>query len=227
MKKIGFIGAYDKTDLLLYIAKILTRKGIRVIVADATITQKSRYSVPTITPSESYITEFEGVDVAVGFNSIEKLKQYKGVEDESRMNYDYMLVDTDSYAGVVNYNIQTAEKIYFVSSFDAYSLKRGIEILKKIEAPLNMTKIFYSRRLAKEDEYFDYLALGAKVTWNEERLYFPLENGDQSVIMENERLEKIKLKGLSSEYKENLIYLVTDIESGLDKKQIRFLIKTL
>ena len=34
MKKIGFIGAYDKTDLLLNIAKVLTVMNYRVLVVD-------------------------------------------------------------------------------------------------------------------------------------------------------------------------------------------------
>ena len=40
MKKIGFIGAYDKTDLILNIAKILTEAGRKVLVVDTTTTQK-------------------------------------------------------------------------------------------------------------------------------------------------------------------------------------------
>ena len=36
MKNIGFIGAYDKTDLLLNIAKILTTMNFKVLVVDAT-----------------------------------------------------------------------------------------------------------------------------------------------------------------------------------------------
>ena len=34
MKKIGFIGAYDKTDMILNIAKIMTTMGNRVLVID-------------------------------------------------------------------------------------------------------------------------------------------------------------------------------------------------
>ena len=34
MKKIGFIGAYDKTDMLLYIAKILTTMKNKVLLVD-------------------------------------------------------------------------------------------------------------------------------------------------------------------------------------------------
>ena len=37
MKKIGFIGAYDKTDMLLNIAKILTTMKNRVLIIDSTI----------------------------------------------------------------------------------------------------------------------------------------------------------------------------------------------
>ena len=40
MKKIGFIGAYDKIDLILYIAKILTVLIQRVLVVDTTNIQK-------------------------------------------------------------------------------------------------------------------------------------------------------------------------------------------
>ena len=40
MKKIGFIGTFDKTDLLLYVAKMLQLLGHKVLVVDATLLQK-------------------------------------------------------------------------------------------------------------------------------------------------------------------------------------------
>ena len=75
MKKIGFIGAYDKTDLILYVAKILTDTNKKVLVIDTTITQKSRYVVPSIAPSKCYVTEYEKFDVAIGFNELEGIKK--------------------------------------------------------------------------------------------------------------------------------------------------------
>ena len=59
MKKIAFIGAYDKTDFLLYVSKIITALGKKVLVVDTTITQKAKYVVPVIHPTSSYITEYE------------------------------------------------------------------------------------------------------------------------------------------------------------------------
>ena len=228
MRKIGFIGVYDKIDLILCIAEVLTKAGKKVIVADATTTQKSKYIVPVISPTKSYITEYEGIDVAVGFNSIDNIKQYIGLEDNESFEYDLMLIDADNYEAVVDYNLQDSEKIYYLTSFDAYSLKKGIEILERLQVPMHMTKIFYSKEMLKEEEdYFDYLSLGLKTVWNEEKLYFLLENGDLSAMVENQRISKIKLKNLSNEYKENVVFLVNDIDSQIGERQIRSIIKNL
>lgn len=81
MKKIGFIGAYDKTDLMLYVAKVLVEAEKKVLVVDATVLQKARYIVPCIAPSKCYITEYEKIDVAVGFNNLEEIKKYLSVEE--------------------------------------------------------------------------------------------------------------------------------------------------
>ena len=228
MKKIGFIGAYDKTDLILYVAKVLTELKKKVLVVDTTILQRTKYVVPVINPTKSYITEFEGIDVAVGFSNLEDIKKYLGLQENENLEYDYMFVDTDNNEGIVNFNIQNSEKNYFVTSFDAYSLKRGIEILNQINIPLHMTKIFYSKEMLKEEEeYFDYLSLGIKIVWNEEKIYFLLENGDQPAIMENQRIEKLKFKNLSTEYKENIIFIVNDIDKELGEKKIRNIIKNI
>ena len=228
MKKIGFIGAYYKTDLILYVAKVLTELKKKVLVVDTTILQRTKYVVPVINPTKSYITEFEGIDVAVGFSNLEDIKKYLGLQENENFEYDYMFVDTDNNEGIVNFNIQNSEKNYFVTSFDAYSLKRGIEILNQINIPLHMTKIFYSKEMLKEEEeYFDYLALGIKIIWNEEKIYFLLENGDQPAIMENQRIEKIKFKNLSSEYKDNVAFLVNNIDKEIEERQIKNIIKNI
>ena len=228
MKKIGFIGAYDKTDVILSIAKVLTMAGKQVLVIDDTITQKCKYVVPVINPTKSYITSYEDIDVAVGFESIDNLRQYMGLEENEKIEYDYMIVDTDSFTGVAEFGLQGADKVYFTTSFDMYSLKKGVEILSQFGLPTRVTRIFYSKdMLREEEEYFDYLSLGTKAIWNEEKVYFLLENGDLPAIMENQRISKIKLKNLSSEYKENIAFLVNDIDSEIGGKKIKSIIKEL
>ena len=121
MKKIGFIGAYDKTDLILYTAKVIAELNKKVLVIDATVLQKARYIVPCIAPSKCYITEYEKIDVAVGFNSFDEIKRYLGVEE---LQYDIVLIDVDENNVFHNFEMVTARKNYFVTAFDSYSMKK-------------------------------------------------------------------------------------------------------
>lgn len=228
MKKIGFIGAYDKTDVILSIAKVLTMAGKKILVMDNTITQKCKYIVPVINPTKTYVTTYEDIDVAVGFESFENLKQYIGLEENEDFEYDYVIVDVDSFEGITKFGLQGADKVYFVTSFDMYSLKKGVEIVSQLGIPTKMTRIFYSKDMLKEEEeYFDFLMLGTKAIWNEEKLYFLLENGDLPAIMENQRIPAIKFKNLSNEYKSNIIFLVNDVDSEIGNKEIKNIIKSL
>ena len=69
--------------------------------------------------------------------------------------------------------------------------------------------------------------MGYKVEWEEERVYFPFEVEDQSVIVENQRVEKIKFRKLSNQYKESLIYIVQQILGQDDYFEIKRIFKQL
>lgn len=140
MKKIGFIGAYDKTDLIIYIAKILTTLKKKVLVIDATTKQKARYVVPVINPTKMYVTEYEEIDIAVGFPNIEDIKRYLGYSEEQDLDYDIVLIDTDSIEGFSIFKLEESFKNYFVTSFDAYSLKKGLEILSELKTVVSLNK---------------------------------------------------------------------------------------
>ena len=228
MRKIGFIGAYDKTDFVLYIAKILLEMGQRVLVVDATITQKARYIVPNIQPERSYITEFEGIDVAVGFKNFEDIKTYLRIPEMGQLQYDIVLIDTNSAGGAMSYRIQDSEKIYFVTSFDLYSIRRGIESLNGIQEKVNATKVLFSREVTSdENNYLNYLSSGSNIIWNEQIIYMPFELGDQTVIYKNQRVSKIRLRGLTNQYKEGLMYIVVQLLGDENYPQIRKVFKKI
>lgn len=65
MKIVGFLGGYDKLDFLLHVSRVLALAEKKVILIDATTMQKAKYVIPAISPTQSYITNFEGFDVAV------------------------------------------------------------------------------------------------------------------------------------------------------------------
>lgn len=228
MRKIGFIGAYDKTDLIIYIAKILTMMKKKVLVIDSTLTQKARYVVPVINPTKEYITEYEDIDIAVGFSNLEDIKKYLALADVQELEYDYVMFDVDDIEGFQKFRLQEAEKNYFVTSFDNYSLKKGLEILSALKEVLKLKKIlFASQVLKEEDDYLNFLSLEYKIMWDEERIYFPIENGDLNVIYENQRVAKIKFKKLSVQYKDGLASIAEEIVGMNESPMVRKAMKSI
>lgn len=202
MKKIAFIGAYDKTDFLLYVSKIITALGKKVLIVDTTITQKAKYVVPVIHPTSSYITEYEDMDVAVGFSDLDEVRGYLGLASEDEFEYDYCMLDIDTYTGYNNYNAGEAIKKYFVTSFDVYSLKKGLEAISGIEEKITLTKVLFSKNFLKEeDEYLEFLAMNYNIEWEKEHIDFPFDSGEQNAIIENQRTSKLNFRNLSSTYK--------------------------
>lgn len=227
MKTVGFIGTYDKIDLLLNLAKILTTMKYKVLIVDSTINQKAKYIVPAINPTISYITYFEDIDVAVGFNNIDEIKKYAGITDLD-LPYDYIFVDADTAEKIEQFHLEETDKNYFVTSFDVYSLKKGMEILSGLKVPISMTKVLYAKEILKEDDdYLNFISLGYKIIWNEERIYFPIENGDLSVIMENQRVQKIKFRKLSVQYKDSLSFIAQQILNQKNDSNVRRAIKII
>lgn len=228
MKKIGFIGVFDKTDLIIYISRVLVEMGNKVLVIDSTVNQKAKYIVPTINPTTSYVTEYEGIDVSVGFKDYNSIKSYLGMPTSAALAYDYIFIDMDDPNLLDSFEIYTADTNYFVTSPDLFSLKRGLEILSGIRQPMELTKIFFSNKMSEaENEYLNFLSLGYKINWNSEKIYFPMLTSDQDIIMENQRLSKIKFKGLSTEYKQSLIYLIQEISDNKNTSEIKKIFKQL
>ena len=227
MDKIGFVGAYDKTDVILYIAKIISLIGKKVLVIDSTVNQKAKYVVPVINPTKSYITNFEGMDIAVGFNNLHQIQEYLGTEDK-KIDYDIILIDIDSTESIEIYDMKESNKNYFVTSFDLYSLKKGIEIIDGLNETIQLKKVLFSKYATEEeDDYLNFLSLGHKVIWESERIYFPLELGDQSTIIENQMLSKIKIRKLTNQYKKSLLYMAEEIVKPEERGKIRKVFRQL
>lgn len=241
MKKIGFIGAYDKSNFIIYAAKLLEQLNYKVLLVDATSSQKLKYIVPSINPTKAYITNFENMDFAVGFESWEEIEKYLGIkfdtndaEDNENVEntkmknelYDYVIIDVDESESVEKFNLYNAEKNYFVTSFDMYSLRKGINALAGFTSNTNLTKILFSYEVYKEnEEYLNHLSMEYKITWNDYTIYFQILGEDNKVFEENQRLEKIRYKRLSANYKESLAYVVQDIDKKFNLGNIKKLMK--
>ncbi len=225
MKKIGFVGAYDKTDLIIYISKLLTGAGLKILIIDGTTLQKTRYTVPCITPSKCYITTYEDIDIAVGFDTLQEIQSYTGAV---QFEYDIMLLDIDNRDTYESFEIYTSDKCYFVTAFDNYSLKKGLEIIGKSDEKKLMTKILFSRNMAKEeDEYLNFLSFYSSVQWSKEKIYFPFEAGDNSAIVENQRNARISFRDLTQGYKDGMLEVISQISPEVRIGDIKKLLKNI
>lgn len=236
MKKIGFIGAFDKSNFIIYTAKLLEMLKNKVLIVDATSNQKMKYIVPSINPTKCYITDFENMDVAVGFDSWEEIERYLGIEFDTNENgeekilknesYDYILIDVDEEKKIDLYNIQENNQNYFVTSFDMYSLRKGVSILRGFDNEIQLTKVLFSYEAFKEDEeYLSHLSMEYKINWNEYTIYFQILGDDNKVFEENQKIEKIRYRRLSNNYKESLAYVIQDIDKSLNIGNIKRLMK--
>ena len=225
MKKVGFIGAYDKTDLVMYVAKVIRYMDKKVLVVDATLLQKMKYIVPSISPTKSYITNFAGIDFAIGFENMLEVSRYLGVT-EDKIPYDYVLMDIDSGKGLEDFELIDSYKNYFVTAFDKYSLKRGLAIFDDIKEPMKLTRVLYRYELQPEDEeYLNQMSIDYKVIWRDFVVYLPNFDEDSQMIEENQKIDRIRIKRMSSGFQDGIVFIAQDILEEKNDGRIKKLIK--
>ena len=186
---------------------------------------RARYIVPCITPSQKYVTEYEGIDIAIGFENEEEVKKYLAVDN---LNYDMLFFDIDSHEAYIKTKSIRNDKNFFVTAFDNFSLKKGLEIVGKIKDKAVMTKILFSREMTQEeDDYLNFLSFYYAIQWSEKKIYFPYDMGDSTAIIEGQRTSKIKFKYLSDTYKDGLEAVVFEIEPTTNKAEVKKILKNI
>lgn len=228
MKNIGFIGAFDKLDLMLYIAKILTLLDKKVVIVDATELQKSKYIVPFINPTKSYLTRYDNIDIAVGFESYDEIEKYVNSVENKKTAYDFALVDVDDARLFESFYNEDTVKTYFTTSLELYSIKKGLETIAQIKQPIKITKIIYTSDPTPEDEYYlEYLSLGYKIIWEEKTINFPYETSDMQAMIDGQKSHLIKIKNLTTGYKDALEYLIQDMLPDVNATKLRKIMRNI
>ena len=79
----------------------------------------------------------------------------------------------------------------------------------------------------EEDAYLNYLSREYPVSWEEDKIYFPYELGDQSVIFDGQRAAKIKFRGLSGQYKDSLLSIVEEIVGNVSFGELKRMMRNI
>lgn len=239
MKCIGFIGKTNKIEIVQYIAKIIDTYGKKVIVIDATASQRTRYTVPTIMGTENqsqYVVQHDNVDIAVGFSNMLELKKYLLSKGEDFNEYDYILVDTDIEEMIDEYDLKSANSLFFVTSYDKYEAKKGIELLRFVSASmrranpegnLDIDKIlYYSEVNSADSKSIDMLSESLPINWKS-TINYPYDQGDLSVNIQNQYSSKLDLRYLSRQYKDALINTAKIIMSEENITSLKKVVKSI
>ncbi len=239
MKCIGFVGNMDKTELIMYIAKMLDSLGKKTVYIDATTTQKTRYIIPTIgdlSEQNQYVVQHDGVEFAVGFTNMLELKKYFLSKGEDFTEFEYVLVDTDTDDMCEEYDLKSANELFFVSSYDKYHITKGVELLKYMcamkrkadpEAQLVLTKLlYYSDVNTADSKYIDILSENLPLLWKHDPISFPYDQGDLSVNIQNQYNSKIDVRQLTPAYKDAIV-TATSIITGSEKSDLKKVLKNI
>ena len=118
--------------------------------------------------------------------------------------------------------------MFFATGFDLYTLKKGLEILYGLNQPVPMTKMLFANKVLKQDnEYLDFLAKDVKIVWNENIISILTSDTDNLVFAENQRVERLKYKNLSANFKESLATIVMTIVPGIKINEVVKVLKTI
>ena len=211
-------------QLFLFLGKTAVLTGKKVLIVDATVPQKARYIVPVMNATQKYITTFEDVDIAVGFYNFNEILEYNFGQT---LDYDMVLLDIDTPEAYMDFEIQPTDEHCLVTGFDLYSIMTGIETLQAITTPTRVTKIYFTKdMLPEEDEYVMTISQDLNVIWNEDIIFFPFETGDRNILNINQRFAKIKIRGLSKEYIDGIMF-IAEANLGLSIGEIRKAIKIM
>lgn len=227
MEQVAFIGFYDKKDILLNIGKVFSYLGKRTLIIDATMTQRLRYIVPNISNNRgfSYVSDYQGTDVAVGFMNLGQIAAYLGTNE---LPYDFILVDTDNIQTMYSFMVPRMQKIFFATSYDKYEVEKSKELFANVNQPMNLTRLIVSSNISDaENEYLKHTLETNFVKFNNDReVLFEDSDKNRSVNLQNQLTKNIVFKNYKNTYKDSLEYLCALISEGtLQQGDIRKVIR--
>lgn len=228
MKTWIFTGICDKSDMLLYMCKILASGDKRVLLVDGAIDAKYEHCISVMHP-QLPVKEFAGFDVATGFDNYQALAGYLEAMEEK--NYDYIVMDVEKSDFLSKYEWDTADAHVWVSGFEVTGLRKSAVLLDDLRAartndPLPPFHRVYVQVIDDltdeayiegymEDSRIQWLGPPVKMPWDE--LFFALK-------IKNEHAGRLAIKSLSRRYKRSLtelIRMLTEMEQRHIRRALR------
>ena len=154
-----------------------------------------------------------------------RLYLHKETYAAQKIGIETHIFDIDNPDCYYSFKIQPTDEHCLLTTFDVYSVSKGIEVLRAISQPTSIVKaIITCNTKSEESEYLDFATFNLKIKWKDSTIYFPFDTEDLYEIYQNQRFSKVRFTGLSMEYMDSLSYLIESL-TGFSRGEIKRAIK--
>ncbi len=233
MQVIGLIGYADKYDFALNLAKTINIMGKSVLVVDATLEKKIKYIVPALNNlGEAYVTQYNNIDFAVGFDSMHDIENYMCEEGINIGLYDFIIIDIDSAKTYEFFRNRGFDKMYFFTNTSVLSANKNKEIVKAIkvyhqgEEKLQMTKVLYKEFISRAaEDYIDKQIEEYAIEWKEPEYEINVDDQDKMADIDSQFSGNINIREHTKNFINTIADLSADILEDVTSKEVRNEIK--
>ncbi len=228
MQVIGLVGYMDKYDFVMNLARTINIMDKSVLVVDATLDQKLKYVVPALDNiGRSYVTQYNNIDFAVGFNSMHDVENYM-IEQGININlYDHILIDIDSPKGYELFRTRGINKTYLFLDTNVLSLSKNKELVKAMRVytqqgdNLELSRVWFKAYLSRaSQEYFDKQIEEYNAKWTEPEYEIPYDERDKMEDIDSELSGIINIKKHSKMYISAIADMTAEIVEDANSKMV-------
>lgn len=228
-KVIGLVGYVNKTDFIINLAKTFMICNKNVLVIDGTIENKLKYTIPALdTKEKAYITQYDGIDFAVGFQNLHEVESYTCKNALNIGLYDYILIDIDNGESYENMRTRKYDKLYFFVEHTNISIAKNTEILKTmlifkpLDKNLELTRILFRYYVTRTSEtYYENKLNEFPIDWNENSYELPYDDVDRIADIESQQSGIIQVNKHTSKFINTISDIVSELEEGLNSGEVR------
>ena len=234
MKKLCFVGGMDKLDIIKYVATIIrgaTMEQKSCLIVDFTEIQKTRYLIPSIEitkpeKGQKYITTEAKVDIAVGYSNYNELVQegILGNMSDTGKKYDFVFFDVDNKEALASIPLDVEDKVFMMTTLDIYSLEKAVEAFSGYNSDREVNRVIFGKKItAQSMNYISYLTKDLNIRYEEHIITFPYDNGDLTIIHENQRARRLNLKPFSNQFKTALSSLTEMVDNTIIREVSKYM----
>ncbi len=233
-KVVGLVGYVNKTDFVINLAKALMICNKNVLVIDGTAEKRFKYTIPALeTKEKQYVTQYDGIDFAVGFKSMHDVENYICKSGLNIGLYDYILIDIDNGDSYDGMRARGYDKTYFFVEYTNISIAKNTELLKTLliykplDKNLELTRVLFRYYVTRASEtYYENKLNGFPIDWNEGSYDMPYDDMDRIADIESQQSGLIHVHKHTKRFVSILADMIAEMEEGLNSGEVRKKIKS-